>query len=152
MRLNVRVSVCARVCLCVWERERVNVCSRVGGWVWAFMFLNMLVGLHVQYLRMCAFLLVCCWRVGVCVQALSVCLCVCMCFAHSQPIFIHAVISTIVHVFLGGFRQGQEKHVEDLIFSGTSVCSNTRCSLLREEQVLRFFFLISCWSSSSSVL
>ncbi len=104
-----------------------------------------------EYLRMCTFLLVCidggvCVCVCVCVcEALTACLCVCMCFAHSQSIFILAVISTVVHVFLGGFRQGHEKHVENLIFSGNSVYSNLQSSWLGEELVPHFpvfYFLL----------
>lgn len=54
---------------CVWACERV--CSRVGGWLRAFMFLSMLVGLHV---RISAYVY---FSAYVCVL-MSGCLCACV--------------------------------------------------------------------------
>lgn len=74
-----------------WVCERVNVCTRLCFWTCCLVFTC--ISAYVYFPDRV------CWWVGVCVPvctALSVCLRVCMCFAHSQPIFIRAVIATVL--------------------------------------------------------
>lgn len=122
MPISEGACLCACVCVCVsscvGKRERV------------FAFFKMLHGLHVQkYVSMLVWVFVCVCKLPVCVL---------MCMHVFCP--LTAYLYPHCDVFLGGFRKGQEKHVEDLIFSGSSVRSG-----LQRSSASCFLCLVSCW-------